>query len=535
MATYNRTEIGHGSNVQAIETRADYDSSTEEFVLTSPTATSTKFMIGNVGVHGSVIVLMAQLWIGEEKKGVHGFVVRIREEDGSPHCLDGVDVGDVGLKSSWNEVDNAWIRFKGMRIPRENLLNAFADVNKDGSYVSKVSSPSKLFAATLSQLLIGRINYVGAPLIGMQIALNTAIRYANARRQFATNSADQNPHLETQIMQYTTHYTTLMHFLAKTVALQFSRNAVIGRLSTAKSSPESLAEYHALLSGLKAYVCEWSYVSLGHLRVMTGGTGIILSNGIGHLHNFFDVFQTAEGDRTVLYQQLGRYLVTRATKNFQGISGMLHFASQVFSQLLVQYNPILSMVEDNEEENLCSPGFLLKALELRHLTTIRDLLSKMQTLATAAIPRAPSQIWNDCLLDIISVSDAYLELFVFQQCHDQLTLLKSKRASASTPAEQSTIDTVYACMKNVAAVCGLGFLKEDFQFFMRSGLFSAKRCHFIENAWVKACQQLRDHHCEMLLTSSEMVECFYDAPIGQKDGDYPTHVLRAMKPSQAKL
>jgi acyl-CoA oxidase len=34
--------MGHGSNVQGLETIADYDPATQEFVINSPTLTSTK-------------------------------------------------------------------------------------------------------------------------------------------------------------------------------------------------------------------------------------------------------------------------------------------------------------------------------------------------------------------------------------------------------------------------------------------------------------------------------------------------------------
>jgi acyl-CoA oxidase len=43
------TEIGHGSNVIAVETTATYDHSTREFVLQSPTATAAKCWIGALG------------------------------------------------------------------------------------------------------------------------------------------------------------------------------------------------------------------------------------------------------------------------------------------------------------------------------------------------------------------------------------------------------------------------------------------------------------------------------------------------------
>lgn len=555
-----RTEIGHGSNVQAIETRAAYDEKTQEFVLTSPTPTSTKLMIGNVGVYGEIVVLMAQLYISGECKGVHAFIVPLRESCGGAP-LPGVDIGDAGYKTSWNEVDNAWIRFRGMRIPRDALLDKLAQVTSEGKYVSSISSPGKRFAATMAQLLVGRINYVAAPIFCVQVGLNTAIRYALTRRQFVTDTVKKSKvakgektvkeerALENLIMNYTTHTTMLMNCLAKSILLQFARNDTIARLPLAKAHPDTvLPEYHAFLSGLKAYVCEWAYIQLGHLRVMTGGAGILAVNGIGALHNWIDVFQTAEGDRVVLYQQLGKYLVAEAAESFKGANGLLfNFAAPVLSQKLIQLNPLLSAVEDNAPSSLQSPGFILKALELRHKTTIRDLTSKLQSLVTAAKPLSPGQAWNECLLDIIKCCDAYLEYRVFMLVYKHILSLSAKidalrqlpKASASklTPeqgsAEIKTLEAVRKVLRRVAAVGGLGFLRDDAAFFLQSGLFSARRTDLIESTWRECCKNLREKDVEVLLSSSEVAAS--TAPLAHPDGDYPSLLLRAMKPSQAKL
>lgn len=39
---YAQTELGHGSNVQGLETTATFDPETDEFVIHSPTQTSSK-------------------------------------------------------------------------------------------------------------------------------------------------------------------------------------------------------------------------------------------------------------------------------------------------------------------------------------------------------------------------------------------------------------------------------------------------------------------------------------------------------------
>lgn len=46
LGTYAQTELGHGTFIRGLETTATYDSSTEEFILHSPTITSYKWWPG---------------------------------------------------------------------------------------------------------------------------------------------------------------------------------------------------------------------------------------------------------------------------------------------------------------------------------------------------------------------------------------------------------------------------------------------------------------------------------------------------------
>jgi alkylation response protein AidB-like acyl-CoA dehydrogenase len=61
-------------------------------------------------------------------------------------------VVQVGL----NGVDNGSMRFQGVRVPRENLLDRFASVDRTGAYRSPFSA-SRRFAATLGELTGGRV------------------------------------------------------------------------------------------------------------------------------------------------------------------------------------------------------------------------------------------------------------------------------------------------------------------------------------------------------------------------------------------
>lgn len=49
IGSYAQTELGHGSNVQGIETTATFDPTTDEFIIHSPTLTSSKLVVWRIG------------------------------------------------------------------------------------------------------------------------------------------------------------------------------------------------------------------------------------------------------------------------------------------------------------------------------------------------------------------------------------------------------------------------------------------------------------------------------------------------------
>ena len=59
IGNYTQTELGHGSNVRGLETTATLDMETDEWVINSPTITSTKWWPGDLGILGTHACVMA--------------------------------------------------------------------------------------------------------------------------------------------------------------------------------------------------------------------------------------------------------------------------------------------------------------------------------------------------------------------------------------------------------------------------------------------------------------------------------------------
>lgn len=68
---YAQTELGHGSNVQGLETTATFDAVTDCFIINSPSLTSTKWWVGGLGTVANHAVVQAQLLISGRNLGPH--------------------------------------------------------------------------------------------------------------------------------------------------------------------------------------------------------------------------------------------------------------------------------------------------------------------------------------------------------------------------------------------------------------------------------------------------------------------------------
>lgn len=75
LGCYAQTELGHGSNIAALETTATLDKNTDEFVINSPTPTSTKYWPGDLGRMTTHACVFARLIIDNTDYGINAFIV----------------------------------------------------------------------------------------------------------------------------------------------------------------------------------------------------------------------------------------------------------------------------------------------------------------------------------------------------------------------------------------------------------------------------------------------------------------------------
>lgn len=66
MGCYAQTELGHGSDVQGIETTATYDRLTDQFVVHTPSPRATKWWPGDLGRTANHALVVARVQVKED-------------------------------------------------------------------------------------------------------------------------------------------------------------------------------------------------------------------------------------------------------------------------------------------------------------------------------------------------------------------------------------------------------------------------------------------------------------------------------------
>src|SRR5690348_1482853 len=387
LGCFAMTETGHGSDVQALETTATYDASTQEFVIDSPTRTSRKDYIGGAAETATVAAVFAQLITPDgEGHGVHCFVVPIRDEDGND--LPGVTTGDCQYKGGLPGVDNGRIQFDHVRIPRENLLNKYADVAEDGTYSSPIENPGRRFFTMLGTLIRGRVTVGGSAGAAARVALDIATRYALERRQFEAPKSTE----EVLIMDYLVHQRRLLPLIAKSYALQFAQNELVAKCHELQTSDdpdaEEQRELEARAAGLKAANTWHASRAIQEAREACGGAGYMAENRLIALRADTDVFTTFEGDNHVLTQLVAKELLTAYADDIKSMSPVewVRFAANTVGERVMKRTAaeaimqrIVDTRQDREEEgSLFNRGTQIKMFEDREEYLLASVARRLQ-------------------------------------------------------------------------------------------------------------------------------------------------------------
>lgn len=490
LGCFAMTETGHGSNVQALETTATYEPATEEFVINSPTPSSRKDYIGGAAESARVAAVFAQLITAGEGHGVHCFVVPIRDEDGND--LPGVSTSDCDYKGGLPGVDNGRIMFDHVRVPRENLLNRYADVAADGTYTSPIENESRRFFTMLGTLVRGRVTVGGSAAAAARVALDIAVRYALIRRQFTAPGDDEN---EVLIMDYLVHQRRLFPLIARAYALQFAQNELLAKLHDLQTSddpdPEEQRELDSRAAGLKAANTWHATNAIQEAREACGGAGYLAENRLIELRADTDVFTTFEGDNHVLTQLVAKELLTAYADDIKGMSPFewVRFAANYAGDRVLKrtaaetiLQTILDTRQDNEEEgSLFNRGTQLAMLEDRERYLLSSVARRLQRRAKDSSAFESFNAVQDHVMHTARahVDRIVLEAFVagIDSCED---------------------DDARRILEMLCDLYALSVIEDDKAWFVEHRFLSTERAKAVTRGINERCRTLRAHALDMV-------------------------------------
>ncbi|XP_069363234.1 acyl-coenzyme A oxidase 1-like isoform X2 [Maniola hyperantus] len=386
------TELGHGTFIRGLETQATYDEDTEEFVLHSPTLTAYKWWPGGMGHTANHCVVMAQLNIKGKNYGIQPFMVQIR--DGETHMpLPGVKVGEVGPKMGFNTVNNGFLGFDNVRIPRDWMLMKNAQVLKDGTF--KASPNSKLLYGTMVYIRVIIVNEVSKNLAK---ATTIAVRYSAIRRQSQPKPGAPEP----QIIDYVTQQHKLLIAIATSHAYHFTVRWLwdcFTKISQELKRGEfkNLPELHVLACSMKVTSSADCTALIEKCRLACGGHGYMMSSNLPVLYGVSIATVTYEGENTVLLLQIARSLVKTWDQIYKG-----HISVSPSMMYLGNRTPL-------PEWDTSLQG-MLKSFERVAKGKVSTSISSLDKYRESGL--SPEDAWNKASVQLIAAAEAHARVIL---------------------------------------------------------------------------------------------------------------------------
>ncbi|KAI9316821.1 acyl-CoA dehydrogenase/oxidase [Dichotomocladium elegans] len=483
------TELGHSSALQDIETTATYDQQTDEFVIESPNITSTKWWIGGSAQTSTHAVVICKTVINGANVGHNWFVVQLREKS-TGELMPNVKIGDIGKKHGHQGVDNGWIQFHRVRIPRLHMLQKWVTLERDGSY-TPAPSPAVMYATLIPErltLIQGTTNLAGQ-------ALTIATRYGVVRRQ---------GHQNQQIMDYQSHYAQIIPLLAFLHILNSASGTIYDQYDVLTAGGEMdpadflnhMSDMHAISACLKGMAGWYGSEILEVARRACGGHAYSAYNGISQIINDWGVMTTGAGDNVVLLQQAARiYIRQLHNKLERNEYPKLKFKSSTHYFL-------------RAKEYLADPVWSVEnvAEAIKDLRILEDVLF---AILTKRVRIGEGKRSEDLLMDMVRAAELHCAAFLFS---DAVSKYGSPRAPAGVDAG------AYGIMRRLTALWGIHTLCRYSDQGFKEGYLLPRQVKEIEEVYYEATKALRKQVIG-ISDAFNFPDFILKSPIAKYDGD----------------
>ncbi|NXO04590.1 ACOX2 oxidase, partial [Rhinopomastus cyanomelas] len=490
IGSYAQTELGHGTYLQGLETTAVFDVTTQEFILNTPKVSAMKWWPGDMGRSATHSVVFAQLYIQGKCYGVHPFIVQIRSLQDHSLCP-GITAGDIGPKMSFEHADNGFLMLQNVRVPRENMLSKFCEVQPDGTYVKSGSQKINYFTMTTV-----RISLISDEVITpLMKACTIAIRYSVVRRQSKLKPGEQ----EAKILDYQTQQEKLLPQLAAAYAFHFI-NEYLEELynrsyrEIQRKKFDTLPELHAFSSGFKAMVTQCSASAVEICLRACGGHGYSSLSGLPSLYTKILASCIYEGENTILLLQTARFLFKcfMAASSGQAVPPSVAYLAAVKPRKC----PAKSKFD------FLSPDIYTEAYQHMAARLVSSTATKLQDLVQSGVKEHDA--WNQCTVQLAQAAKAH--------CH-YITV----KNFAETVAKLETQAGIQKIMKHLCDLFALHGIFSNAGAFLHDGYISGAQMDMVTASYLDLLPVIRKDAVP-LVDAFDFTDKNLNSALGSYDG-----------------
>jgi len=546
---YAQTELGHGSNVRALETTAtfvkggidDGNDNDGHWVIHSPTLTSLKFWPGTLGRTSNHAMVIAKLIDGEGiDRGIHNFLVQTRSlEDHS--LMPGVTCGDIGPKIGYNVMDNGFAKFDHVKIPRRNMAMRFAEVDKNGVYKKKIISDAASKVAYITMMQVRAFIVIEASK-ALRMGTTIAIRYSAVRKQGFKKEGKDGSKEENQILDYRQQQYRLLPLLASSYCFFFSGKKVLDDLRSIENrlmalsdeqnadggaciTKNEVGDLHATTSCLKAFSSTITADGLEDCRKSCGGHGFLSSSGFTELITTFLQNPTVEGDNAMLPTQVVKILLKLVKDVQSDDSELIKEWDKCNARYLVK--PVKEMMDGEEVTKCnvtCKDGMMdltvcLKAFQHRSARLLVDIAQQIQ--GDVMEGKSFESAWNAASIQMARVTRAHALYLLLNNFVNGIED-ESKAVPSVIGANEVSV------LKDLALLFGLYWIQLDDGEFLADGYISAEQVKWVRLSVLTMLDKIRPN-AVALVDANDFSDFRLKSALGRFDGNVYEAILESSK------
>ena len=277
----------------------------------------------------------------------------------------------------------------------------------------------------------GRVSLTGAVTNAQKLALDIAVRYSLARKQFHGSDGE-----ETTLLDYGRHQRRLIPLIALTYAQIFTHQEMLNQYHAVftgeNDTDESRSDLETVSAAAKALSSWYSLNTVQECREACGGQGFMAEHRLTGLRADLDVYVTFEGDNNVMLQLVAKRLLGDYAKAFKSpdFGTLAQYVAGQFGEATINRGGLRGLAQNIVDfgSTARSVGYV-KDEEHQHQlltdrvhTMVANIANKLKAAGSDKAKQA--ELFNRHQNDLIKAAKAHAELIMWEAFTSALKTIK---------------------------------------------------------------------------------------------------------------